>query len=277
MRIGLISDTHMPERWKQIPATVFKLFDGVDVILHAGDVGQLWVLDELSRIAPVVAVHGNDETAEATAALPYLQTIVAAGHRIVLTHAHYPDRAEELASRTEAWEPTLQRRSAFAREHGAEIIVYGHLHIPMNLHYENILMVNPGGVASGNAWTKQVIQTVAVMRLETGQAPQVTHYDLNTMEIHEPKFDAAGFAATERHYSRLIVEADLFAQREWLWKELRPLAPEGVWAAILGLAHECWDGKRESFSARDVVEALRAANLPVEDKLRENPVLRQYL
>jgi len=277
LRIGLISDTHMPERWKQIPAAVFKLFDGVDLILHAGDVGKLWVLDELSRIAPVAAVHGNDETAEATAALPYLQTIVAAGHRIVLTHAHYPVRAEELASRTNPWEPKLQRRATFAREHGAEIIVFGHLHIPMMLAYENILLVNPGGIAAGNPWSKQLIQTVAVMTVEAGQAPQIIHYDLNTLDVHQPIFDAAGFAATERHYNQLIAEPELFAQREWIWSELRPLAPEGVVNVLLELADECWNGKRERFSAKDMVEALRAAKLPVEAKLRENAALRQYL
>ena len=62
MRIGLISDTHMPERWPRLPSCIFSLFDGVDLILHAGDVGELWVLDELSLIAPVIAVHGNDDT-----------------------------------------------------------------------------------------------------------------------------------------------------------------------------------------------------------------------
>ena len=57
-----------------LPASLLDIFAGVDLILHAGDIGELWVLDELSHIAPVVAVHGNDETAEATeAATPGLR------------------------------------------------------------------------------------------------------------------------------------------------------------------------------------------------------------
>jgi hypothetical protein len=69
-RIGLISDTHMPARCADLPAAVFDVLRSVDVVLHAGDVGELWVLDQLSAIAPVIAVHGNDETAEAQRELP---------------------------------------------------------------------------------------------------------------------------------------------------------------------------------------------------------------
>ena len=42
--LGLISDTHMPKRWPSLPAAVFDALRGVDLLLHAGDVGQLWVL-----------------------------------------------------------------------------------------------------------------------------------------------------------------------------------------------------------------------------------------
>jgi len=62
---GLISDTHMPKRWRELPPAVFDLLQGVDLVLHAGDVGELWVLDQLSTIAPTLAVHGNDVTEEA--------------------------------------------------------------------------------------------------------------------------------------------------------------------------------------------------------------------
>jgi hypothetical protein len=55
-RAGLISDTHMPERCAAFPASLFDVFRDVDLILHAGDLGELWVLERLSGIAPVVAV-----------------------------------------------------------------------------------------------------------------------------------------------------------------------------------------------------------------------------
>ena len=122
LRIGLISDTHMPERWPEIPSLVEEHFAGVDLILHAGDVGELWVLDALGLLAPVVAVHGNDETGEATDALPYAQVLGLAGHRVLLCHSHRPDRAAEMASRqSDEWAPKLQWKAAQARRHDASI------------------------------------------------------------------------------------------------------------------------------------------------------------
>lgn len=57
--LGLISDTHVPVRAREIPKEVFKIFDKVDCIVHAGDLVDLSVIDELERLAPVLAVCGN--------------------------------------------------------------------------------------------------------------------------------------------------------------------------------------------------------------------------
>lgn len=278
VRIGLISDTHMPQRFKALPAGIFDLFADVEIILHAGDVGKLWVLDQLSYIAPVVAVHGNDETPEAENALPYLQTLSIAGHRVVVTHAHYPDRIEELASRTDTWQPHFQRRAEFGRQHQAEIVIYGHLHIPMHLQYEGILLVNPGAIASGNPWTRQLIQTVAVMMLEDGQPAQVTHYDVNTQAVHHPVFDPTGFAATDKHYSTVILEDDLYAVREWLWSSLCP-TDDAVLASILKLAHQRWSGEtRMKMSVRELAMAFQSASLAPEALrlLAQHPLFASY-
>ena len=51
-RVGLISDTHMPERCAAFPTSTVDVLRGVDLLLHAGDLGELWVLDRLSAIAP---------------------------------------------------------------------------------------------------------------------------------------------------------------------------------------------------------------------------------
>jgi uncharacterized protein len=278
VRIGLISDTHMPQRFKAFPAGIFDLFADVDIILHAGDVGELWVLDELSRIAPVVAVHGNDETPEAENALPYLQTLSIAGHRIVVTHAHYPDRAIELASRTDNWHPHFQRRAEFGRQHQASIVIYGHLHIPMHLEYEGIHLVNPGAIASGNPWTRQLIQTVAILVLEDREPAQVTHFDVNTQAVHHPIFDPAGFAATAHHYSELILEDDLFAVREWLWLSLRP-TDDIVLASILKLAHQRWSGEtQKKISVRELAMAFQSVSLDPESLhlLAQHPLFASY-
>lgn len=61
MRIGLISDTHIPEACETLWPEVFEAFDGVEAILHAGDIHEFRVLDELGEIAPVFAARGNGE------------------------------------------------------------------------------------------------------------------------------------------------------------------------------------------------------------------------
>src|SRR5215467_7399493 len=61
MRIGLISDTHIPEACEHLPSRVFEVFRGVDLVMHAGDVYINRVLDELASIAPVLAAVGNGD------------------------------------------------------------------------------------------------------------------------------------------------------------------------------------------------------------------------
>ncbi len=57
--VGLISDTHVPVRARAIPKKVFAVFQNADFIVHAGDLVELAVIDELEQLAPVLAVHGN--------------------------------------------------------------------------------------------------------------------------------------------------------------------------------------------------------------------------
>ena len=61
-KIGIVSDTHVGEENIEILENVSKHFKGVDLILHAGDVTQQKVLNELSTIAPVIAVKGNADS-----------------------------------------------------------------------------------------------------------------------------------------------------------------------------------------------------------------------
>src|SRR5579859_3759727 len=61
MRIGLISDTHIPEACERLPERVFEVFAGIDLVMHAGDIYINRVLDELAQIAPVIAALGNGD------------------------------------------------------------------------------------------------------------------------------------------------------------------------------------------------------------------------
>ena len=63
MLIGLISDTHIPDRAKVLPQKVIEAFNDVELILHAGDLTSPRVIEELEDIAPVMAVQGNMDRA----------------------------------------------------------------------------------------------------------------------------------------------------------------------------------------------------------------------
>src|SRR5713101_6505931 len=84
-KVGVISDTHIPH-FKKLPEAIWEHFAGVELIIHAGDLSVLSVLNELEAIAPVVAVQGNVEEEEVIAKLP-IKCEVMVGHcRIGIVH-----------------------------------------------------------------------------------------------------------------------------------------------------------------------------------------------
>lgn len=280
--IGLISDTHMPQRWAKLHDSIFDIFDGVDLVMHAGDVGQLWVLDQLSNIAPVIAVHGNDETKEATAALPFLTTVSVGGHRIVMTHSHYPDRATELEKRKiDVWGPKLDYRASFAKAHDAKIIVTGHTHIPMAVDHDGVLIINPGALASGSFFSRQAVQSVALLHLD-GDEVQVEFVDVNTEEVFVPPTDiATGFQENFWKYQANIAEQALLDQAAWVRKEIEPLGIEVIVNEVLSPAgHKVWTEGKEMLTIQDVADAFKnARSIPpgTLEKLREHPLFAEYL
>src|SRR5713226_10227680 len=95
MRIGLISDTHIPEACEHLPERVFEVFAGVDLVMHAGDVYVNRVLDELASIAPVMAALGNGDEGldghrfrlDVDDRVREAHLLVVEGVRVGLTHA----------------------------------------------------------------------------------------------------------------------------------------------------------------------------------------------
>lgn len=282
--LGILSDTHLPKRLRRLPDAVFSILEGVDLVLHAGDVGELRVLDDLSRIAPVIAVHGNDESPEATSALPYRQLITAAGHRILLAHGHFTDPILEAAQRADDnWKTSFARWASVAHEHGADVMVYGHSHIPGVTQQAGVTLINAGALASANIATKQAIKTVARVTLLPKQQPTVVHYDLaHPDEPHIPPTDyEAGFADFYARYSTSILTPELWAQNSWIRDELISVAGvEVISDPLLPMAHECWEGTRDMIGVEEVVTLWKThPKLPHEiiDKLRAHPLFGKYL
>jgi len=120
--IGLISDTHGLVR-----PSVFDALAGVELILHAGDVGE-GVLEELRGIAPVRAVFGNTDPMDDLELMSSIE-MEHEGVRIHVSHGH------ELGS------PTPQKLLA---QYGADVIVYGHTHKQLVVNADQRWVVNPG-------------------------------------------------------------------------------------------------------------------------------------
>ena len=269
--VGLISDTHMPQRWRTLPTAVFHIFAGVDLILHAGDVGELWVLDELSRIAPVTAVHGNDETEEATRELPYQQLITIAGQRILLWHSHYPDRIDEMAARkTDNLFHKLERSVQRGQRANASIVVFGHWHIPLLYEKDGVQVVNPGAIASGNFAGRQAVQTVALLFLLKNGRFHITHVNLADPDTpyESPVAFEEGFVANLKKFTGTILSEELTAVQHQFFPRLYPLAPEPLTAIWYQLAHECWIGERDLITA-DALRQQIAASPALSDETRQ--------
>jgi putative phosphoesterase len=275
-RVGLISDTHMPERCAALPPSLFAVLHGVDLLLHAGDVGELWVLERLSAIAPVVAVHGNDDTPDATRELPYQQLVTVAGRRILLWHSHYRDPAQEMASRrNDDWYVHLARWAERGRRAGARIVIFGHAHIPLTYQYEDVWLVNPGALASGNAFTRQLRQTVALLFIRDDGTPFVTHVDLAAPDrAYTPHIDwEAGFKAAMDQYSATIVAPDLVNAVARLTQQ-RFAAPEALRAAVLRISHRCWAGEQPAITRADLLAEVRGdPEVPIVDKAQVERIL----
>jgi putative phosphoesterase len=133
-RVGVISDTHISDRRRVIPAAVWQAFADVDCILHAGDIARQDVLDELAALAPVHAVYGNMDPPELASTLKSVLVLDLDGARIGLTHGHLG------RGRT-----TPQcALSLFTGVEGLRAVVFGHSHEPYNSVQRGVLLFNPG-------------------------------------------------------------------------------------------------------------------------------------
>lgn len=128
MRVGLVSDTH-----GRLPREVLTEMEGVDRIIHAGDIGPYSILLELERIAPVTAVCGNTDRYEICDRVPDIAELDLMGHRVAVMHGH------QLGT------PTPEGLRAALPD--ARVIVYGHTHQPRVHREQGVLMVNPGSAS----------------------------------------------------------------------------------------------------------------------------------
>lgn len=131
MRVVVLSDTHSPRRWKGCPPAVAKHLEHADLILHAGDVCTVEVLEVLAEIAPVRVVLGNNDLPEVAAwGAPETLELDCAGLQIAMIHDSGPASGR-----------TARMRRRFP---ASDLVVFGHSHIPMDLRGDGVRVFNPG-------------------------------------------------------------------------------------------------------------------------------------
>ncbi|MBM4263480.1 MAG: metallophosphoesterase family protein [Deltaproteobacteria bacterium] len=139
--VGVISDTHGLVRPEALAA-----LRGVDLIIHAGDIGKAEVLDSLARVAPVFAIRGNNDAGPWAEALPDVLEL-----KIASTKLHVIHNLQELP------------QAPFVR--GTQLVISGHSHKPVHRVAEGIHYLNPG-----SAGPRRFKLPIALARVSIGAA-----------------------------------------------------------------------------------------------------------
>jgi putative phosphoesterase len=172
--LGVLADTHIPDRVAELDQQVLRHFweTKVTAILHAGDVSVPEVLRQLEEIAPVYAVRGNRDIF-ALRQLPMQVRLNFEGNSIGLLHGHgsfsryIVDRIHR-----QIYGRLVERyiRRMLLAFPDVDVIVFGHLHVPCNLHFEGKLLFNPG--STSYPWPRDHPASYGLLYLEPGKEPQ---------------------------------------------------------------------------------------------------------
>jgi len=153
--VGVIADTHGLLRPEALAALA-----GVDLIVHAGDIGSPAILAELGAIAPVVAVRGNNDRETWAAPIPEIATTEIAGRRLYVIH-------------------DLKMLAGDPAALGVDVIISGHSHRPSVQQRSNVVLLNPG-----SAGPRRFTLPIAVARLHLGPAgPRVEIVELTVTGV----------------------------------------------------------------------------------------------
>ncbi len=153
MRVVVLSDTHAPRRWRTCPPAVAGYLRHADLILHAGDVCTASVLTELAEYAPVTAVVGNnDDPSVAEWGAAATAELDLDGLRVAMVH--------DSGARTGRL-PRMRRQ--FPQ---ADLVVFGHSHIPLDESAPGLRIFNPGSPTDRR---RQPHGTLGVLEVDDGR------------------------------------------------------------------------------------------------------------
>ena len=174
MRIGLISDTHIPGGAMEVPQEVARAFEGVELILHAGNIYEPAILDWLERIAPVKAAGSvdRDQRSMSDSRVAERQLLEVEGHSLGVIHDLivpgisgdvYPGTIAAYFPSNSSFHVAMEEKFGKA----VDIVVFGHSCRAMVEEHDGVLLINPGSPTLRNQLRK--IGNVAVLELTRGK------------------------------------------------------------------------------------------------------------
>jgi uncharacterized protein len=149
VKIAVLADTHIPKRAKGLPARAWEVIEAADVVIHAGDVLTRQFLDELEQRKPLHVVRGNNDVTLQD--LPEVKQIEVEGIKIAVIHdsGDKKNRAQRM-------------RKKFPQ---ADIVVFGHSHIPINEVHDGLRLFNPGSATDRR---RQPVCTMGLLTIVNG-------------------------------------------------------------------------------------------------------------
>ena len=157
-----MSDTHLPKRARDLPAPLWTMVDEADVVVHAGDWVSVDLLDRIeARSRRLVAVYGNNDGPALRARLPEVARADLGGVRFAVVHETGPAAGRE-------------RRCA-QRFPDADVLVFGHSHIPWDTRVPGLRLLNPGSPTDRR---RQPHHTFMTAEIEAGELRDVTLHRL---------------------------------------------------------------------------------------------------
>ncbi len=152
MKLGILSDTHIPDIKKEIPTWVTAGLKDCDYIIHAGDITGFKFLQRLKELAPVKAVRGNCDRGELVSQLKPYKELTLANLKLGITHGHLieGDLITGLSYKFSS----------------ADLIIFGHTHNAFHQQIAGQVFLNPG---SATVRKRKSFYSFALVEIEAGR------------------------------------------------------------------------------------------------------------
>lgn len=166
-RVGVVADTHLPRFGRRLPAALVEGLEGVDLVLHLGDLTASLALELLEEIAPVECVAGNNDPSDLVQRLGTRRILEVAGARIGMTHGHL-GRGRTTRARA---------LSQFEGE-TLDVVAFGHSHVPLLERVGQTWHLNPGSPTDKR---RQALYSYALLTVAGGRVePELCTYAART-------------------------------------------------------------------------------------------------